>query len=68
MKLTKRGVHIFQALFQANKFWIAYKVTCGMDFSKIFQFVSAARPESTHDIEFLRQEKEEIESGLDESE
>jgi hypothetical protein len=36
-----------------------------MDLSGIFQFVSAAKPGSTHDIELLRQVKEELESGLD---
>jgi len=37
-----------------------------MDLSGIFQFVSAAKPGSTHDIELLRQVKEELESVLDE--
>jgi hypothetical protein len=44
----------------------AYQVTCGMDLSGIFQFVSAAKPGSTHDIELLSLVKEELESGLEE--
>jgi hypothetical protein len=36
-----------------------------MDLSKIFQFVSPALPAARHDIERLRQVKEEIEQGID---
>jgi hypothetical protein len=43
----------------------AYKETAVMDLSKIFQFVSPALPATRHDIERLREVKQEIEQGID---
>jgi hypothetical protein len=43
----------------------AYKMTAVMDLSKIFQFVSPALPTARHDIERLREVKQEIEQGID---
>jgi hypothetical protein len=43
----------------------AYKMTAVMDLLKIFQFVLPALPAARHDIERLRELKQEIEQGID---
>jgi len=48
-----------------HKMW-AYKVTAAMDLSKTFQFLSPAVPATKHDIERMREVKQDFEAGINE--